>query len=118
MNIKGMVKEIAQQRWNENKYKDGYTKEDALTYALEYFDGSNDYGIDYDPTEKEYQEILDSIVDHSNVKEYLLEKKRLIENKYKKTLEENGGHEGSTINFWNKAQLQLINDILDDLNIM
>ena len=54
-----LVLEIAQKRWNEIRDKEGWTKEDAVVYALEKMD---DMGRYVDPTIDEYQELIDSLV--------------------------------------------------------
>ena len=54
-----LVLEIAQKRWNEIRDKEGWTKEDAVVYALEKMD---DMGRYVDPTVDEYQELIDGLV--------------------------------------------------------
>ena len=53
-----LVQEIAQRRWNEIRNEEGWTKEDAVVYALEKMD---DMGRYVDPTEDEYLELIDSL---------------------------------------------------------
>ena len=62
MSIKSKVQEIAQNRWNEVKSRKGFTKEDAVIYALEMIDEN---GYDYDPTTDEYHELVTSLVGES-----------------------------------------------------
>lgn len=65
MSIKSKVQEIAQKRWNEVKSRKGFTKEDAVIYALEMIDEN---GYDYDPTTDEYHELITSLVGESTYK--------------------------------------------------
>lgn len=53
------VQEIAQRRWNKIRNEEGWTKEDAVVYALEMMDEMGRY---IDPTKDEYQELIDSLV--------------------------------------------------------
>ena len=57
-NIMNKVVEIAQKRWNKIKQEDGWTKEDAVIYALETMDENGQF---YDPTKEEYEEAINSI---------------------------------------------------------
>ena len=57
--IMSKVVEIAQKKWNKIKNEDGFTKEDAIVYALEVIDENGQY---YDPTREEYEEAISSIV--------------------------------------------------------
>lgn len=80
MSIKSKVQEIAQKRWNEVKSRKGFTKEDAVIYALEIIDG---YGYDYVPTVDEYNELITSLVgestyyEHKKTPEVFLVQKRI-----------------------------------------
>lgn len=65
MSIKSKVQEIAQKRWNEVKSRKGFTKEDAVIYALEMIDEN---GYDYDPTTDEYHELITSLIGESTYK--------------------------------------------------
>lgn len=57
-NIMNKVVEIAQRRWNKIKQEEGWTKEDAVIYALEIMDENGQF---YDPTKEEYEEAINSI---------------------------------------------------------
>lgn len=48
----------AKKRWSEVRNQDGWSKEDALVYGLEKLE---DWGLDFDPTEEEYDDMLNQI---------------------------------------------------------
>ena len=57
-NTMNKVVEIAQRIWNKIKQEEGWTKEDAVVYALEIMDENGQF---YDPTKEEYEEAINSI---------------------------------------------------------
>lgn len=53
------IQRIAQKRWNEIRGKEGWTKEDAVVYALEVID---EMGCFYDPTKAEYEHLIFNLI--------------------------------------------------------